>query len=266
MGCVHTGRGNGRALWAALVGKVNQLLSLLAFYQATLSVLTEDLASLAGAELTARPVPHIAMVTDGALVQAVSLGGSALITALSCPLHFGLALFTSDRKTGVCVTARLALLTHACCAAVLLPLFSVLILFSSRQTWVGYTLWTAVSRSDHLVLKRFADYRLALGHRALLLSVAAHTLGAWTGPPFLSIPIGMTIQGAGCSIAGTLGAALFCRGEGALVSSTAERGAGARAAGHSPQGTHTHGALGTAPLAVMPVNGSFMLTGALGLG
>lgn len=62
------------------------------FNVATLSRLADDLAPVAGTELTACAVPHVTMVTRRALIQAASLGGSAFITAMTSTPHFGLTL------------------------------------------------------------------------------------------------------------------------------------------------------------------------------
>lgn len=63
-----------------------------AVHSSTLGPLTDDLTPGAGTELAARAVPHVSMVTHGALVQAASLCGGAFFAALTGTLHFGLTL------------------------------------------------------------------------------------------------------------------------------------------------------------------------------
>lgn len=63
-----------------------------AFNATALGPLAEDLTPVAGTEFTARAVPHVAMVTHRALVQAASLGSGTFITALTSALHFGVTL------------------------------------------------------------------------------------------------------------------------------------------------------------------------------
>ena len=65
---------------------------LLALNTTALGPLADHLTPVAGTELAARAVPHVAAVTHRALVQAASLGGGAFITALTSSLHFGLTL------------------------------------------------------------------------------------------------------------------------------------------------------------------------------
>lgn len=159
---VHAGRFGRGTLRAALSWQVNELGSLRAFNTTTLSPLAEDLTPVAGTELTARAVPHVSMVTHRALIEAASLGSRTFITAPSSTLHFGLTLVTGDGPTGVCVAFRLTPVTHTCGAGVLLPLLTVLVVFTSRQTGVGHTLRTTLARLDHQVLMRFAGHLLTL--------------------------------------------------------------------------------------------------------
>lgn len=71
-----------------------------AFSSAALGPLAEHLTPGAGAELAARAVPHVSMVTHHALVLAAPLGSGTFITAPTGPLHFGLTLH-GDTVQGV---------------------------------------------------------------------------------------------------------------------------------------------------------------------
>lgn len=60
-----------------------------AFNTTALGLVTEHLTPVAGTELAACAVPHIAMVTHRALIKAAPLGGHAFIAALTGALDFG---------------------------------------------------------------------------------------------------------------------------------------------------------------------------------
>lgn len=127
------------------------------------------------------------MVTDNTLVQTGPFGGDALVAAMSVTPHLRETLFTGDRWTGVGETSGLPVVTLTGGAGVFVPLLSVLVLSSCRQTGIRHTLWTALTSTDHQVFTRFTDDRLTLGHRTLNVSVAAQTLRAQTRPPSLAI-------------------------------------------------------------------------------
>ena len=58
----------------------------------TLCFLASDLPFITHAEVTVSTIPHLAVVPDGAIIQAVSLGRHTLLTALPRTLHFVLPL------------------------------------------------------------------------------------------------------------------------------------------------------------------------------
>lgn len=62
------------------------------FEASTLCPLADDLTPAAGAELAARVVPYVTMVTHRTLVQAAPLGSHALLAALTGTLDFSLTL------------------------------------------------------------------------------------------------------------------------------------------------------------------------------
>lgn len=157
------------------------------------------------------------MVTNNILVQAASFGRNTFITALTDTLNFGLTLVTDDWPTGACVAFRLTSVTHTCGAGVLLPLLTMLVLFPSRQTGVGHTLWTAVARLDHQVLMWFAGHLPTLHHRTLDSPAGAEASGTKAGAPLLSIPVDNPLPGAGISASATLGTALPSWDEGVLI-------------------------------------------------
>lgn len=125
----------------------------------TLCCLASDLPFLAHAEVTASAVPHLAVVPDGAMVQAASSGRHTLLTAPPGALHFVLPLrkhqqplsrtvrtlrrgqrdthspgtgtiftylITCDSSTGLSQTSDLPSVTHAGSAGVFFPLFAML--------------------------------------------------------------------------------------------------------------------------------------------
>lgn len=264
---MHTGRfDGGGALWAAFPRQVNQLRSLWALHSSTLGPLTENLTPVTAAELAAGAVPHVSMVTHCALVQAASLGSGTFVTAATGSFHFGLTLVTGDGLTGVCVTFGLTPVTHTCGAGVLLPLLSMLMLCPCRQTGVGHTLRTALTRLDHQVLIWFAGHLLTLCHRTLDVPAPADTSGAAAGRPLLSIPVAPPLPGARLSVASTLGAALPGRGEEAVIPRAGERWAGQSAAGHTPSGADTQRTGRRTPLTVVSISDSLVLARVLGGG
>lgn len=214
---VDTSRFHRGAFRATFPRQVNELRALWAVDPSTLGPLAEHLAPVAGAELAPGGVPHVAVVTHGALIQAAPLGGGALVAAPPGPPHFGVALVAGEGPTGVGVASGLTSVAHTCGAGVLLPLLAVLILFPSRQTRVGDTLRTALAGRDHQVLMRLAGDLPTLRHRTLDLAVAADTSGAAAGFPLLAVPVGDALPGARGSVASTLRAALSSRCERTLI-------------------------------------------------
>lgn len=73
------------------------------FKASTLCPVADDLTPAAGAELAARVIPYVAMVTHRALVQAAPLGSHALLAALTSTLDFSLTLQGSARPRLNCV-------------------------------------------------------------------------------------------------------------------------------------------------------------------
>lgn len=250
----------------ALPLQVHHFLSLLAAQAATLCIPADHLTSLAGAELAARPVPHVSVVTQRPVIETGAPGRHALLTALAGPTCLGLTLGTGDVLAGVCVAARLSEVAHTCGAGILLPLFSMLVLFPSRQTGVGDTLRTAAPGRYHQVLFRLAGDWLALGSRAGDVTVLTDTPGAGGGAPHIPVTVELTLHRAGGSSVDTERAAMSCGGAEGLVGGAGEGGTGEGGAGHTPPRTHTLLTGGGAPLAVVSVGESLVLTGAMGRG
>lgn len=258
----HTGSCHGNTVRTALPLQAHHFLSLLAGQAATLGVPADHLTSLAGAELAARPVPHVSMVTQRAVVETRALDRHAFLTALAGPAGLRLTLWTGDVWAGVCVTARLSTVTHTCGAGIFLPLFSMLVLFSSRQTGVGDTLRTAAPGSNHQVLLGLTGDWLALGSRAGDVAVLTDTPGAGRGAPHIPMTVELTLHRAGGSSVDTEGAAVSSGGAEGLVGGAEEGRAGERGAGNTPLSTHTLLTGRGAPLAVVSIGESLVLTGA----
>lgn len=62
------------------------------FYFGALCFVTSHLTFITHAEVTASNIPHLTMVPDSAIIQAVFLGRHTLLTALPGTLHFVLPL------------------------------------------------------------------------------------------------------------------------------------------------------------------------------
>lgn len=67
------------------------------FKASTLCPLADDLTPAAGAELAARVVPYVTMVTHRTLVRAAPFGSHALLAALTGALDFSLTLQCSTK-------------------------------------------------------------------------------------------------------------------------------------------------------------------------
>lgn len=65
---------------------------LLAAQVAALCIPADHLTSLAGAELAARPVPHVSVVTQRPVIETGAPGRHALLAALAGPTCLGLSL------------------------------------------------------------------------------------------------------------------------------------------------------------------------------
>lgn len=262
----RAGRSLRRTLGAAFSWQVSKIRSLWALHLSALGPLAEDLTPAAGAEVTARAVPHVTVVVHRALVQAAPLGGSAFVTALTWALYLGVALVAGDGPTGLCVAFRLTSFTHTCGARVFLPLIAVLVLFPSRQAGVGHTPGTALARWDHQVFILFAGDWLTLCNCTLDLAVSTHTSGAEGRLPMLAVPVHTALPQTRISVAGALGAAPACRGERSLVGGAGQGRARASTTRHGASGADAVGAWRRAPLAVVSMHDSLVLAGTVGRG
>lgn len=101
----------------------------------TLRSLTQDLASVTGAELAPGSrcggnVPHVSVITRSPLIMAAAFGPDTLLTALARASDGALPLGAGQRGAGAAVAPGLSSVTHTGGAGIFLPLFSMLVLLS----------------------------------------------------------------------------------------------------------------------------------------
>lgn len=235
-----------------------------------LRCLTQHLSSVTGAELAPgarsrrRAVPHVSVVAHRPLVVTAAFGPDTLLAALARASHSALPLLAGEGRAGATVALGLSSVAHTRGAGVLLPLLTVLVLLSRRQTGVGHTLRTALAWTDHQVFIRFAGDWFTLGHRALRLSVRAHTPRTEAGLELLPVPVLFVLPTTRASVADTLGAALSLWGVKSVIWGTVHSGTGQGRTGDTVPRAGAQRAGRGAPLRPCPIGEALVLTGALG--
>lgn len=238
---VHTAWFVGGTERAALSGLEQRLRALWTVEALTLRPLTQHLAALTRAELTPRTwslhcltaVPHVAMVTHHSLVVATAFEQDTLLAALAGASDRALTLGAGERGAGPAVAPGGSSVAHTGGAGVLLPLLTVLVLLSRRQTGVGHTLGTALTRTNHQVLVRSAGDGFTLGHRALHLSIGADASRTQARLELLPVTKLSVLPATRASVADTLRTTLALRCVEPVVLGTVQSRTGQSRTGHS---------------------------------